>query len=204
MGGSTYVHYIMCISVNLIDMLISMVIICNSPLFQHIQGDLKQICLYSGYEYLMASGRGGYLERNVFLWTWILYIKKIVHRDMCIVLKSMNPEVIYHFNFTFYMFINNFNWKNVANITGFAHNGRWGHSNKFYAFLQTDILATRVAQFALNFWFSKVQCKKLTWSTPCFLPFISLMGPQISCQNTKLSPSLRRTFCHVNRCYIEL
>ena len=56
MGGSTYVHYIMCISVNLIDMLISMVIICNSPLFQHIQGDLKQICLYSGYEYLMAGG----------------------------------------------------------------------------------------------------------------------------------------------------
>ena len=58
MGGSTYVHYIMCISVNLIDMLISMVIIWNSPLFQHIQGDLKQICLYSGYEYLMASGGG--------------------------------------------------------------------------------------------------------------------------------------------------
>ena len=58
-GGSTYVHYIMCISVNLIDLLIPMVIICNSPLFQHIQGDLKEICLYSGYEYLMASGGGG-------------------------------------------------------------------------------------------------------------------------------------------------
>ena len=75
MGGSTYVHYIMCISVNLIDMLISMVIICNSPLFQHIQGDLKQICLYSGYEYLMAGGELT-LERNVFRRPQNSYIKK--------------------------------------------------------------------------------------------------------------------------------
>ena len=67
-------HYIMCIYVNLIYMFIPMVIIGNIHLFHDMEGDLKQICLYSGYEYLIAGG-GDYLPRH-FLWTWIYIIKK--------------------------------------------------------------------------------------------------------------------------------
>ena len=33
-----------------------MVIIGNIHLFHDMEGDLKQICLYSGYEYLIAGG----------------------------------------------------------------------------------------------------------------------------------------------------
>ncbi len=69
-------HYIMCIYVNLIYMFIPMVIIGNIHLFHDMEGDLKQICLYSGYEYLIAGGGELTLERNVFRRPQNSYIRK--------------------------------------------------------------------------------------------------------------------------------
>jgi hypothetical protein len=56
-------------------MFIPMVIIGNIHLFHDMEGDLKQICLYSGYEYLIAGGELT-LERNVFRRPQNSYIRK--------------------------------------------------------------------------------------------------------------------------------